>query len=477
MMSGTHQRVKDTMDRGSQCDIWRKLETSSAIGDIVSNMKKTGGDIVSDMKKTGENIVKSKDVIRNVIENILNEVVKERDAAVDEDCLQESLPTDTQNRCFKMLEGIIARRKPRKFITISTRRNTKNINHMMLDMIIVRMQLLDINMKIQKLRDKLKVKQGNMKIDEKKPIIAVKGRIRNLKEDSIEVPVLSRTRTMEETNQDIDDSNEAQINLHDLAPEAYPWSEISNDLGNSEMPDLVPDLTSNDCSDESSISEKDEVEILTVDGELEENERNPVNDDGDDDTGDTEEDDSDEVQILRGPTPTPEVVVNGRRYAQRTIVTERGMGVQRREISSSQNEDGENWILDSPSNEDGENDEIHRTQRFFTPPNPAEEIAFDNHGDSDDDGENWMRRANNYRDWERRRQRSRASSSDSDDLDRIRHRSQYNPRIRTIRCPEVEELNFCTRQMRRMCDRTNGRQSCHCSSSSDCDRSDDVAVN
>ena len=202
MMSGTHQRVKDTTDRGSQCDIWRKLETSSAIGDIVSNMKKTGGDIVSDMKKTGENIVKSKDVIRNVIESILNEVVKERDATVDEDCLQESLPTDTQNtehtqkRCFKMLEGIIARRKPRKFITISTRRNTKNINHMMLDMIIVRMQLLDINMKIQKLRDKLKVKQGSMKIDEKKPIIAVKGRIRKPKQDSIEVPVLSRTKTM-----------------------------------------------------------------------------------------------------------------------------------------------------------------------------------------------------------------------------------------------------------------------------------------
>ena len=94
MMSGIHQCVsfahKDTMDRGSQCDIWRKLETSSAIGDIVSNMKKTGGDIVSDMKKTGENIVKSKDVIRNVIENILNEVVKERDATVDENGKRES---------------------------------------------------------------------------------------------------------------------------------------------------------------------------------------------------------------------------------------------------------------------------------------------------------------------------------------------------------------------------------------------------
>ena len=137
-------------------------------------------------------------------------------------------------------------------------------------------------------------------------------------------------------------------------------------------------------------------------------------------------------------------------------MTERGMRVQRREIDSS-------------PNEDGENDEIHRTHRFFTPPTPAEEIAFDNRTDSDEDESHPMRRDPNYRDWERRRRRSRASSSDSDDLDRIRHRSQYNPMLRTIRCPEVEEL----RQMRRMGERTNGCKSCHCSSS-DCDQSDDM---
>ena len=463
-MSRIHQRAKDTVDRGSQCEL------------------------ISNMEKTGENAIKSEDMIRNIIGNILKDVVKEGDSTVcsptEMQNTEHNLPIDTEHRpkrCFKVLEGIIARKKPRKFLTIRTRRNSRSINHMMLDMIMIRMQLLNINLTIRNLRDKLKIKQGSAKNDAKKPMIAVKGsvRIRKPKQDSIEVPVLSRTKTTEETNQEIDDSNEAQINIYDLAPEVYPWSEITKDLGSPDMPNLVPDLTSNDESSE--ISEKEEVEIITIDGESEENERNPDNDDGDNDDRDSEKDDSDEVQILRGPTPTPEVVINGRRYAQRTIMTEvRGsmmMRVQRREIDSSPNEDGENWILDSSSNEDGENDEIHRTHRFFTPPNPAEEIAFDNHTDSDEDGENWMRRATNYRDWERRRQRSRASSSDSDDLDRIRHRSQYNPRLRTIRCPEVEELNFCTRQMRRMCDRTNGRQSCHCSSSSDCDRSDDVAVN
>ena len=138
------------------------------------------------------------------------------------------------------------------------------------------------------------------------------------------------------------------------------------------------------------------------------------------------------------------------------------MRVQRREIDSSPNEDEEN----------GETPSL-RIHRFFTPPTPAEENAFDNRTDSDEDESHPMRRDPNYRDWERRRRRSRASSSDSDELDRIRHRSQYNPMIRTIRCPEVEELNFCTRQMMRMGERTNGCKSCHCSSS-DCDQSDDV---
>ena len=147
------------------------------------------------------------------------------------------------------------------------------------------------------------------------------------------------------------------------------------------------------------------------------------------------------------------------------------MRVQRREIDSSPNEDEEN----------GETPSL-RIHRFFTPPTPAEEIAFDNRTDSDEDESHPMRRDPNYRDWERRRRRSRASSSDSDELDRIRHRSQYNPMLRTIRCPEVEELNFYTRQMMRVgemansdnSERTSGcKGSCHCSSS-DCDRSDDA---
>ena len=102
-----------------------------------------------------------------------------------------------------MLEGIIARKKPRKFLTIRTRRNSRSINHIMLDMIMIRMQLLNINLTIRNLRDKLKIKQGSAKNDAKKPMIAVKGsvRIRKPEQDSIEVPVMSGTKTIEETNQ------------------------------------------------------------------------------------------------------------------------------------------------------------------------------------------------------------------------------------------------------------------------------------
>ena len=61
--------VKDTMDRGSQCEL------------------------ISNMEKTGEDAVKSENVIRNIIGDILKDVVKESDATVGE----YSLPTDMQN--------------------------------------------------------------------------------------------------------------------------------------------------------------------------------------------------------------------------------------------------------------------------------------------------------------------------------------------------------------------------------------------
>ena len=144
--------------------------------------------------------------------------------------------------------------------------------------------------------------------------------------------------------------------------------------------------------------------------------------------------------------------------------------VERREMDSSPDENEENHtnhnafddLIDSEEDEVREGDNSHIVDEYR------------------------MRRDPNYREWERRRRRSRASSSESD-TDRIRHRSQYNPMLRAIRCPEVEveELNSYTRQMIRMgelgdnsddTERTSGCRgmSCHCSSS-ERDQSDDMA--
>ena len=129
--------------------------------------------------------------------------------------------------------------------------------------------------------------------------------------------------------------------------------------------------------------------------------------------------------------------------------------------------------------------------------NPEEDRTnsntFDDLIDSEEDEarehphEDRMQRDPNFRDWERRRRRSQASSSESE-TERIRHRSQFNPNLRTIRCPDVGgvvELDAFTRQMIAMeevagnSDDSTGRSSgcrgmsCHCSSS-ERDGSDDM---
>jgi hypothetical protein len=66
--------AKDTMDHGSQCEL------------------------ISNMEKTGEDVVKSENVIRNIIGDILKGVVKESDATMGE----YSLPTDISNYIFTL---------------------------------------------------------------------------------------------------------------------------------------------------------------------------------------------------------------------------------------------------------------------------------------------------------------------------------------------------------------------------------------
>ena len=134
--------------------------------------------------------------------------------------------------------------------------------------------------------------------------------------------------------------------------------------------------------------------------------------------------------------------------------------------------DNVSWLLDSSPEEDRNHDSEEDSVREQT------------HADR-------MQQDPNFRDWERRGRRNHASSSESEAEreDRIRHRSRFNPNLRTIRCPDVggvEELNEFTRQMFAMdevagnSDESTDRshrcrgKSCHCSSS-ERDGSDDMA--
>ena len=119
------------------------------------------------------------------------------------------------------------------------------------------------------------------------------------------------------------------------------------------------------------------------------------------DDGNLNEDDNG-IQ-MRDPTPTPEITINGRRYAQRTLMSRSRSGesamfrVERRAMDPSPEEDRTNnvsWILDSSPEEDRTN-------------NDSEEdvVRKNTHADR-------MQQDPNFRDWERRRRRSRASSSE-----------------------------------------------------------------
>ena len=97
-------------------------------------------------------------------------------------------------RCFRILEEIIARKKPKKLVSFKTMRNAreKSINHIMLDMIVIRMKLLNINSTIKDIQDKIKMKNGSVRDESKKPVVAmIKGNVRVKELEGDKVPVLS----------------------------------------------------------------------------------------------------------------------------------------------------------------------------------------------------------------------------------------------------------------------------------------------
>ena len=123
----------------------------------------------------------------------------------------------------------------------------KSLNLMLLDLIIVRLNILNINQKIKEIEEMIRKKieprkkeiavvETDTKDKEPRKAIAVvkpNQRIEEHMEDSM--PVLSEQsialpeQNINEENYEIDDANEAQINYHDLAPTEYPWREIKED--------------------------------------------------------------------------------------------------------------------------------------------------------------------------------------------------------------------------------------------------------
>ena len=431
----------------------------------------------------------SEDAIRDIVDEVVSGVVEKENNIIED---------SGQQRCYKIFNQVVKRRRLKNLISLRSLKmaREKSLNLMLFDLIIVRLNILNINQKIKEIeemiRKKIEPRKKEIAVVEtdtrdkepKKAIAMVKPnqRIEEPMEDSI--PVLPEHNINEE-NYEIDNANEAQINYHDLAPTAYPWREIKKDLGkdssnssdSDDVPDLYPDsppsLTSNDRFDSDDSDEVKIIRHIPSQSYGEEVLNSEANQDNDDDV---------EIQT-RNPTPTPEIMINGRRYAQRTIMSRSRSGesamfrVERRAMDPSPNEDRtNNDENENRTNNDEDEDHVN---------NDSEEEVIREYTYADR-----MQQDSNFRDWERRRRRSRASSSESETgrEDRIRHRSQFNPNLRTIRCPEVggvEILNEFTRKMIEMeelagsSDESTGRShgcrgtSCHCSSS-ERDGSDDM---
>ena len=168
-----------------------------------------------------------------------------------------------QQRCYKIFNQVVKRRRLKNLISLRSLKmaSEKSLHLMLLDLITVRLNILNINQKIKEIeemiRKKIEPRKKEIALVETETKIAVvkpNQRIEEHTEDSM--PVLPEQNINEE-NYEIDDANEAQICYHDLAPTEYPypWREIKEDFGKSSdsddtVPDLYPDsppsLTSND---------------------------------------------------------------------------------------------------------------------------------------------------------------------------------------------------------------------------------------
>ena len=151
-----------------------------------------------------------------------------------------------------------------------------------------------------------------------------------------------------------------------------------------------------------------------------------------------QDNDGDMETQTRTPTPAPIIKINGRQYAQRSLMTRSRSGesamyrMERRAMDPSPEADRADNVSYCPPEEDCNNDSEEGS------------VIEQNHADR-------------FRDWERRGRRSNpsdnrsnSSESEAEKEERISHRSRFNPNLQTIHIPDVggvEELNEFTRFM------------------------------
>ena len=152
---------------------------------------------------------KGEDAIREIVDEVVNGVVEKENNIIED---------SGQQRCYKIFNQVVKRRRLKNLISLRSLKmaREKSLHLMLLDLITVRLNILNINQKIKEIeeviRKKIEPRKKEIALVETETKIAVvkpNQRIEEHTEDSM--PVLPEQNINEE-NYEIDDANEAQIN-------------------------------------------------------------------------------------------------------------------------------------------------------------------------------------------------------------------------------------------------------------------------
>ena len=270
--------------------------------------------------------------------------------------------------------------KTKRFVTFLTMKRARDrlIESLMLDMLILKMKFLTMLMKVKSLEEEVKhdkdetVKKITWNTPvfpvwkQRKPINAV-AIVRPVEPEKVVKP--KEVITPEEFEEQIvfgpeeqivretevideeENGTSVEINQFDLAPQRYPWDELTADIGplapwepvqdphpeRRGYPETPPELTSNDEEETSD----DEIQIISPSETPPSRTHRfftppPPADENDEDN---------EVQILEGPTQGQLARINGRRYTSGPVLSRvRGSTMRRAmriETASGDDEDDE----------------------------------------------------------------------------------------------------------------------------------------